>query len=54
VTFAVVLESKPPPDGILMMLDERPEAEEIATELCRRGHAVTVQEVTVDRQDRGA
>jgi hypothetical protein len=45
-SFAVILASRPTTDGILMMLDDRPEAEEIASELCRRGYAVTVREIT--------
>jgi hypothetical protein len=34
------------PDGILLMVDERHEAEEIAVELRRKGHPVTVREMT--------
>ena len=46
-SFAVMLSSKlTSTDGILMMLDERGEAEEIASELCHRGQAVTVREIS--------
>jgi hypothetical protein len=34
------------PDGILLMVDERRDAMEIAFELQRKGHAVTVREVS--------
>jgi hypothetical protein len=45
-TFAVSLRSKPQsPDGILMLIDERSEADEIALELARHGQDVTVWEV---------
>ncbi len=45
--FAVMLSSRQStPDGILLMVDERREAMEIAFELQRKGHAVTVREVT--------
>ena len=46
-SFAVMLSSKPTTiDGILLMVDERRDAEEIALELRRKGHAVTVREIT--------
>lgn len=46
-SFAVVLRSRPTTiDGILLMVDERRDAEEIATELRRRGHQVDVREMT--------
>lgn len=49
-SFAVMLSSKlTSTDGILMMVDERHDAEEIASELCHRGQAVTVLEITPDR-----
>jgi hypothetical protein len=45
-TFAVSLRSKPKSaDGILMLIDERSEADEIALELSRLGQDVTVWEV---------
>lgn len=47
-SFAVMLASKlTSTDGILMMVDERHDAEEIASELCHRGQAVTVREITL-------
>jgi hypothetical protein len=50
-TFAVSLRSKPPvPDGILMLLDDRCEAHEIATELCRKGQDVVVREVALKQE----
>jgi hypothetical protein len=46
-SFAVMLSSRQStPDGILLMVDERRDAMEIAFELQRKGHAVTVREVT--------
>jgi hypothetical protein len=33
-------------DGILLLVDERRDAEEIALELRRKGHSVTVREIT--------
>ncbi len=46
-SFAVVLRSRPTTvDGILLMVDERRDAEEIAIELRRRGHPVDVREMT--------
>lgn len=45
-SFAVVLRSKPlGPEGILLMIDERRDAEEIAVELRRRGQMVDVREL---------
>jgi hypothetical protein len=44
--FALTLDSRPASEeSILMMLDERQEAEEIAVELRRKGHRVTVREL---------
>jgi hypothetical protein len=46
--FAVMLRSRPAtPEGTLMLLDERREAEEIAIELRRKGHAVEVRAVGI-------
>jgi hypothetical protein len=46
MNFAVMLRSRPAtPDSILMLLDERREAEEIAIELRRKGHPVEVRPV---------
>ena len=46
-SFAVMLCSKPTTiDGILLMVNERRDAEEIALELRRKGHSVTVREIT--------
>ena len=45
-TFAVVLRSKGSTrEGILMLMDERREADEIAFELRRKGQDVTVGEL---------
>ncbi len=45
--FAVMLSTRPTTrDGILLMLNELREAEEIASELRRKGHPVVVREVT--------
>jgi hypothetical protein len=45
-SYAVSLTSRPTTiDGILLITDDRQEAEEIAGELVRKGHQVTVQEV---------
>lgn len=45
-SFAVMLSSKPAtPDGILLLVDERGDAEAIAVELRRRGQPVTVREI---------
>jgi len=45
-SFALMLHSKPSSaEGILMLLDERHVAEEIAIELRRKGHEVDVREV---------
>jgi hypothetical protein len=51
-SFAVMLSSKPASvDGILLLVDERGDAEAIAVELRRRGQPVTVREIKVtDRQ----
>ena len=50
-TCAIVLKSRPHrAEGILMLLDEREEAEELAFELRRRGQDVEV--VDVDRDPR--
>jgi hypothetical protein len=44
--FAVTLSSRPTTrDGILLMVDERQDAEEIASELRRKGHLVIVREI---------
>jgi hypothetical protein len=47
--FAVVLASRPSPAGILLMVPERGDAEEIAMELRRKGHSVSVQAVSDER-----
>jgi hypothetical protein len=45
-SYAVTLTSRPTTiDGILLIVDDRHEAEEIAGELVRKGHLVTVREV---------
>jgi hypothetical protein len=45
-SFAVMLRSRPAtPEGILLMVDERRDAEEIAVELRRKGHQVDVREI---------
>jgi len=45
-SFAVMLRSRPvTPEGILLMVDERRDAEEIAGELRRKGHQVDVREI---------
>jgi len=51
-SFAVMLSSKPAtPEGILLLVDERGDAEAIAVELRRRGQPVMVREIKgVDRQ----
>ncbi len=47
-SFAVMLRSKPTIlESILLMVDERRDAEEIAVELRRKGHQVDVREVTL-------
>ena len=51
-SFAVMLSSKPATaEGILLLVDERGDAEAIAVELRRRGQPVMVREIKgVDRQ----
>jgi hypothetical protein len=51
-SFAVMLASKPASaEGILLLVDERGDAEAIALELRRRGQPVTVREIKgPDRQ----
>ncbi len=51
-SFAVMLSSKPATaEGILLLVDERGDAEAIAIELRRRGQPVTVREIKgPDRQ----
>jgi hypothetical protein len=45
-SFAVTLRSRPNRlDGILVILDERREADEMAFEMRRKGHDVDVQEL---------
>jgi hypothetical protein len=45
-SFAIVLSSRPTtPDGVLMILDDRRDADEIAFELNSRGQDVNVVEV---------
>jgi hypothetical protein len=45
-SYAVTLTSRLTTiEGILLIVDDRREAEEIAGELVRKGHPVTVQEV---------
>ena len=45
--FAVMLSTRPTTrDGILLMLNELREAEEIASELRLKGHPVVVREIT--------
>jgi hypothetical protein len=47
-SFAVMLRSRPTVlESILLMVDERRDAEEIAVELRRKGHQVDVREVTL-------
>lgn len=47
-SFAVILRSKPTIlESILLMVDERRDAEEIAVELRRKGHPVDVREITL-------
>jgi hypothetical protein len=45
-SYAVTLASKPTTiDGILLIIDDRQEAQEIAAELRRNGQQVNVQEI---------
>jgi hypothetical protein len=45
--FAVSLSSRPTSlDGILLMVEDRREAEEIAAEVRRKGHRVMVREIS--------
>ena len=55
-SFAVMLSSKPAtPEGILLLIDDRGDAEAIAVELRRRGQPVMVREITgVDRPTGGS
>jgi hypothetical protein len=47
-TFALTLRSDlSSPKGILMLLEERRDADEIAVELRRKGHDVTVRELAI-------
>jgi hypothetical protein len=49
-SYAVTLTSRPSTiDGILLMIDDRTEAEEIAAELRRNGHPVAVRELPADQ-----
>jgi hypothetical protein len=41
--WAVVLEGQTGPESILVLLDERQEAESIATELLKKGYRVVVR-----------
>ena len=43
--FALTLGTRPSPDEILMLLDERSEADQIAAELQRHGQVVRIVEV---------
>jgi len=55
-SFAVMLSSKPATaEGILLLIDDRGDAEAIAVELRRRGQPVMVREITgVDRPTGGS
>jgi hypothetical protein len=55
-SFAVMLSSKPATaEGILLLVDERGDAEAIAVELRRRGQPVMVREIKgVERQSGGS
>jgi hypothetical protein len=43
VEWAFVLEGRTGPDGVLVILDERTEAESIAAEVRQKGHRVVVR-----------
>jgi hypothetical protein len=43
MTYAVMLSDRPNASGVLLMVDERDEAEEIAFEVRRAGHRVEVR-----------
>lgn len=43
--YALALQTRPSPDQILMLIDERNEADQIAAELHRNGQAVQIVEV---------
>jgi hypothetical protein len=43
MTWAVVLEGRSEPEGILVVLSERQEAETIAFEVRKKGHQVVVR-----------
>jgi hypothetical protein len=46
--FAVMLRSRPTiRESILLLVDERRDAEEIAVELRRKGHQVDVREIAI-------
>jgi hypothetical protein len=49
--WAVVLEGRPAPGGVLVVLAERNEAESIAVELRKKGHPVVVRPYLSDRGD---
>jgi hypothetical protein len=46
MSYAVMLSDRPNTSGVLMMLDECRDAEEIAIEVRRAGHRVEVREVS--------
>jgi hypothetical protein len=55
VSFALTLGSRPGrPETILLLVDERRDAEEIAVELRRKGHPVEVRAVPAPDRDREA
>ena len=43
--YALTLQAMPSPDQILMLIDERKEADQIAAELHRQGQPVQIVEV---------
>jgi hypothetical protein len=54
VEWAVVLEGRPAPEGILLVLAERQEAEAIAAEVRKKGHRVVVCPYRAESPDAGA
>jgi hypothetical protein len=51
VEWAVVLEGRPAPENILLVLAERQEAESIAAEVRQKGHRVVVRPYLADSSD---
>jgi hypothetical protein len=51
VEWAVVLEGRPAPENILLVLAERQEAETIAAEVRRKGHRVVVRPYDAESPD---